>query len=186
MVAFTQLLLPIGVSALLVFVASSILHMVLKFWHASDYRGFSNESEVGTAIRNGDAGPGMYMIPLCSAESMRHPDIVEKFRTGPVGVVVLRPNGPMNMGVLMGMWFGFCVLVGLFCALIAGVVLAEDAAFAYVFHVTALAAFMGYGFGPMPNGIWRGHPWPSVAREIVDGLIYALITGGVFAWMWPH
>jgi len=186
MVSFAELLLPVFVSAVVVFIASSVAHMVLKFWHAPDYRGFSNEAEVGDAIRKGNAAPGMYMIPFCNADAMKNPDAVEKFKTGPVGLMYLRPNGPMNMGKFMGLWFGFCLLVGLFCALLACPMLGDDAAFANVFHLTAVAAFMGYGFGPIPNGIWRGQPWASVIKDVIDGLVYALITGAIFAWLWPH
>lgn len=186
MVPIFQLWLPIVISAVLVFIASSILHMVLKFWHAPDYRGFSNEDEVGKAIRNGNAAPGMYMIPFCDHEALKNPETQEKFKTGPVGLMYLRPTGQMNMGKFLGQWFVFCLLIGLFCAFIAGPLLASDEAFKRVFHVTGLAAFLGYGFGPIPNAIWRGQPWGSAIKDVIDGLIYALITGAVFAWLWPH
>jgi hypothetical protein len=28
-------------------------------------------------------------------------------------------------------------------------------------------------------------PWPAVIKTLIDGLVFALVTGGVFALMWP-
>jgi hypothetical protein len=61
----TLLWMPIAVSAVLVFIASSLVHMVFK-WHNVDYRKLANEDEVRAAIRSGSpATPGEYMIPHC-------------------------------------------------------------------------------------------------------------------------
>ena len=80
MVTLAQLWLPILLSSVLVFFASSILHMVLKFWHMPDCSGFSNEDEVGAAMRKGNPSAGMYMIPYCKPEAMKEPQTQEKFK----------------------------------------------------------------------------------------------------------
>lgn len=54
----TALWLPIIVSAVGIFVASSLLHMAFK-WHMSDYKKFPNEDDVRTAIRAGNTEGGM-------------------------------------------------------------------------------------------------------------------------------
>ena len=185
MVSLAQLWLPILLSTVFVFFASSILNMVLRFWHAPDYRGFSNEDEVGAAIRKGGATPGMYMLPFCPPEAMKKPETQEKFKTGPVGMLALRQSGSMNMGASLGQWFVFCLLVSFFCALLVAHVLTPGAPFAHVFHVVGLAALMGFAFGPLPNAIWWGHPWSVTIKHMIDGLIYAVITGAMFAWLWP-
>src|SRR4051812_29878865 len=180
-----QLWLPILLSGVFVFIASSILHMVLRFWHAPDSKGFSNEDEIGAAIRKGNASAGMYMIPYCTPERMKDPATAEKFKVGPIAVMYLRKPGMMNMGVFLGQWFVFCLLVSFFCALLAVHAVAPIAPHAQVFHVIALAALLGYAFGVIPDAIWWGHPWRSAIKHIIDGLIYAVITGLTFAWLWP-
>jgi hypothetical protein len=180
-----QLWLPIVLSAVGVFIASSLLHMVLRFWHGQDGKGFSNEDEVGAAIRKGSAGAGMYMIPFCKPETMKDPAMQEKFKLGPIGVVFLRQPGLMNMGSFLGQWFVFCLVVSFLCALLAVHVMAPGADHRHVFHVIALAAFLGYGMGSVPNAIWWGHPWVSTIKHLVDGLIYAIVTGLAFCWLWP-
>jgi len=185
MVSLAQLWLPIALSAVFVFFASSLLHMVLRFWHAPDCHGFSNEDEVGAAMRKGGAGTGLYMIPYCTPEKMRDPAMAEKFKTGPVAVVFLRKPGPMNMAAFLGQWFAFCLFVSVICALLALSVLPHGAPHEHVFHLVGLAALMAYAFGVIPDAIWWGHPWRSAIKHIIDGVIYAVITGLTFAWLWP-
>ncbi|MDR3388698.1 MAG: hypothetical protein P4L92_16750 [Rudaea sp.] len=185
MALLTQLWLPILLSTVFVFFASAILNMVLKFWHTPDYHGFSNEDEVGAAIRKGNPAPGMYMLPYCTPEAMKKAETQEKFKTGPVGMLALRQPGAMNMGASLGQWFAFCLVVSLLCALLVAHALANGSGFARVFHMVALAAFMGYALGPIPNSIWWGHSWSVTVKHVVDGLIYAVITGATFAWLWP-
>src|SRR5690606_15136055 len=113
MIALTQLWLPILLSAVAVFIVSSIIHMVLQ-WHASDYRGLSNEGEVAAAIRAGSPGPGMYYLPHCkSMKDMGSAEMQEKFRQGPVAKIVLRGNGMPSMGASLLQWFVLCLVVSL-------------------------------------------------------------------------
>jgi hypothetical protein len=180
-----SLWLPIVLSAVFVFIASALINMLLKFWHAPDYRRFSNEDEVRAAIRNGSpAVPGQYALPHCTPEAMKDPAMQEKLAQGPVGMVYLRRPGPMNMGASLFQWLVFCLLVSLFCALIA-IVLPPDTDRHAIFHTVALAALMGHAFGCLTDGIWRVFPWTAACKYIVDGILYALITGLTFMWLWP-
>lgn len=185
MISLAQLWLPVVLSAVGVFIASSILHMVLKFWHMPDYRGFSNEDAVRAAIRGGNPAPGMYIVPTCRMEDMKKPEVVEKFETGPVGFMILRPNGAPRIGKSLVLWFVLCLVISFFCALVASVALAAGADGHRVFHVTALVALMAYAAGAFHLGIWWGQPWRAVVKDAVDGLIYAIVTGLVFMWLWP-
>ncbi|MGH8042345.1 MAG: hypothetical protein ACREPN_09910 [Rudaea sp.] len=186
MVSLSQLWLPILLSGVLVFIASSILHMLFKFWHMPDYHGFSNEDEVRTTLRKSNAAPGMYMIPYCKMEEMKQPQAQAKFAEGPIGFVILRPNGMPNMGKSLGLWFVFCLIVALFGGYIAQHALSIGAPYAHVFRIVGTAAFMGFAFGALPMGIWWGQPWRAVSKDMIDGLIYALITAATFACLWPH
>jgi len=185
MVTIAQLWLPILLSSAFVFIASSILHMVLKFWHMPDYSGFSNEDEVGAAIRKGSTGAGMYTIPYCKPEAMKEQATQDKFKQGPVGTIYLRQPGAMNLGAFLGQWFAFCLLVSVFCAYLGGHVMAVGTTYMSVFRVVGVAAFMVYALGTVPNAIWWGHQWKSQVKHVIDGLIYALLTAGTFGWLWP-
>lgn len=179
-----SLWLPIILSAVFVFIASALINMLLKFWHMPDYHGFSNEDEVRAAIRNGNPAPGQYSLPYCPPQAMKDPAVLEKFAQGPTGMVFLRKPGPMNMGVPLLQWFLVCVLISLLGALVA-LALPTGADPHAVFHTTALAALLGYCLGVFQNAIWFGWPWRSAAKYIVDGILYAIITGFTFLWLWP-
>jgi hypothetical protein len=181
-----QLWLPLLLSAVAVFIVSSLVHMVLK-WHASDYHGLANEDEVLAAVRRGAPAAGIYMFPYCKdMKDLGTPEMLAKFRQGPTGKMILRAGADPSMGKPLLMWFVFCLVVSLFCALLAAHALAAGALFGQVFCVTGLAAFMGYGFGSFVQGIWWGQPWGAVAKDAVDAVLYALATAAVFAWLWPH
>jgi hypothetical protein len=168
-----------------VFIASSIIHMVLKY-HNSDYRGFSNEDEVRAAIRKGAAGPGQYAVPYCaSMDEMKKPEVKAKYTEGPVGLVLLRQPGEMSMGPYLTQWFVVNVVIAIFCAYVASRTLAAGTDYLQVFRITGTVAFVGYAAGGWISGIWMGVPRGSVIKSTVDSLIYALVTGGVFGWRWP-
>ena len=57
--------LPIVLSAVLVFVVSAIIHMVLKY-HNRDYTKLPNEDAVRAALRAGNPEPRQYIIPYCA------------------------------------------------------------------------------------------------------------------------
>lgn len=185
MISLVSLWLPILLSAVFVFVASSLLNMLFKFWHMPDYHVFSNEDEVRAAVRKGVAGAGMYQLPACTPETMKQPQMREKFKQGPNGLVLIRPSGEMNMGANLVQWFVFCLLVSLVCALLGRSAMPAGVPHVHVFHIVGLAALLGYAFGPLPNAIWWAHPWGSALKYVIDGVIYALITAATFAWLWP-
>ena len=184
-VPLSALWLPILLSAIIVFVASSIIHMLLPY-HRSDYRRLPDEDTVTAAIRAVNATPGNYHFPHCDHRQMRSPEMQEKFKRGPVGFLTLYPNGAPNMGKFLGLWFAYCIIVGIFTAYITGRTLAPGTDYLHVFQIAGAVAFMGYGLGAFVNSIWKGQTWSTTIKEIIDGLIYCGLTAGCFGWRWPH
>jgi hypothetical protein len=98
MLWLSTLWLPILLSSVIVFVVSSIIHMVLP-WHKSDFPKLPNEEKVMDALRPLAVPPGDYMIPRpSSTQEMRSPEFAEKMKRGPVMVLTMMPNGPIAMG----------------------------------------------------------------------------------------
>src|SRR5213083_1761245 len=186
MVGLSALWLPILLSSVLVFVLSSVIHTVLP-WHKSDYPKLPNEDRVMDALRPLAIPPGDYMMPRPeSTEQMRSPAFVEKFKKGPVMMFTVMPGGSMAMGKNLIQWFLFSVVVGIFAALVAGSALAPGASSLAAFHFAGLTAFVAYTLALWPMSIWYRRSWITTIKATVDGLIYALLTAGVFAWLWPH
>ena len=186
MVSLPQLWLPSLLSAVLVFVASSLIHMVVK-WHDSDYRKLPNEDEVREAVRKGSPEPGQYVLPHCpDMNDLKKPEVQQKFVQGPVGFLVLRPSGPPSMGLPLVLWFLFSLVVSFFVAYLAPRTLSPEAPYLRVFRVAGTVSFLAYAGGAVPSAIWMGKPWRSAAKDLADGLVYGLVTAGAFGWLWPR
>jgi len=175
--------LPIVLSAVIVFVGSSVIHMVLPF-HKNDYSRLPDEEKARTALRG--VARGWYVIPYCTHKDMKSPEVLKKYEEGPVGLLTVFPSGPPALPKFLGMWFIFCLVISFFTAYLAWHTVTAGSNYLVVFRVAGTAAFMAYGLGGLSNGIWKGLPWGNVIKEAFDGLIYALLTAGTFGWLWPR
>jgi hypothetical protein len=185
MVPLTALLLPILLSAIIVFVASSLIHMVLKY-HQSDYKQLPDEDKFLAGLRPAGLKRGLYVFPFCTHKDMNSPAMQEKYKQGPVGMLTVFPSAPPAMPKFLGLWFAYCLLIGFFVACLTGNTVMHGALYPAVFRAAGTAAFLAYGLGPLVNGIWKGQPWSMVLKESFDGLIYSLLTAGIFGWLWPR
>ncbi len=183
---FAALWLPIVLSAVLVFILSAIIHMVLKY-HNSDYKRLPTEDAVRAAIRSGNPAPGQYILPHATdMKECATPEMQQKFAEGPVGVMYLKRPGPPTMGPTLAQWFLFNLWVALLVAFVASRAIAPGTAYLPVFCTVAAVTFLAYAAGVLPASIWMGKPWAVTAKEMFDGLLYALVTAGTFGWLWPR
>lgn len=185
MVPLTSLAIPILISAVIVFVASAIMHMVLPY-HKGDMRKLPKEDEVLEALRRINLPPGDYAAPHPgSAAGMKQPEFIEKRKKGPIVLMTVAPGRPPSMAVNLVQWFLYSILVSLFAAYIAGRALAPGADYLTVFRFVGTTAFMGYSLGLLQHSIWYMRNWGTTLKSVFDGLVYALLTAGVFGWLWP-
>lgn len=186
MTGVLTLWLPILVSAAIVFVASSIIHMALP-WHRGDYPRLPNEDQFRNAVRPLAIPPGDYMVPRAAGtKEMSTPEFTEKLRQGPVVVMTVMPNGPWAMGQALVLWFLYSVVVGGLAAYAAGGALAPGADYMAVFRAVAIPAFLGYSVALLQTSIWYRRKWSTTIKSMIDGLIFALLTAGTFGWLWPR
>jgi hypothetical protein len=185
MVGLTELWLPIILSAVIVFVASAIIHMALRY-HWKDNAPLPGEGAVREVMRKQGIGPGDYIVPHAgSPAAMRDPELIKKFEEGPVGFLTLLPSGPPAMGRNLFQWFVYAVAISFMVAYITGRTVATGAEYLHVFRVAATVAFLAYAGAEPIASIWRGRKWSTTLKNMLDGLIYAWLTGGVFGWLWP-
>ncbi len=185
MIALTALWLPILLSAVFVFFASFLMHMVLTY-HRSDYRQLPDEDRVTDAMRSAGVTPGpAYFFPYCSFEEMKSAPVIEKMKRGPVGLLTVQPSRPPAMGKNLVQWFLYCLVIGLFAACLSSQTLAPGTAFLPVFRVVGIAAFLGYGAAHVQESIWSGRSWVVTFKHLFDSVIFAALTAGTFGWLWP-
>jgi hypothetical protein len=186
MTGLSALWVPIVVSGVIVFLVSSIIHMVMP-WHKGDYPAIPNEDRFRDAVRPLAIPPGDYMVPRPkTAADLKSPEFAEKMAQGPVMIITVRPNGLPGMGSQLGMWFVYLLVVGLFAGYVASRALAPGADYLEVFRFVGVTAFLGYGAALWQISIWYHRSWSTTFKSTVDGLIYALLTAGTFGWLWPR
>ena len=184
MVPLASLWLPILLSAVVVFLASAILHMVFRY-HFNDFRKLPREDEVMAAVGAFDLPPGEYAMPYCaSASGMKDPDFVEKMKRGPAGFVTIRQAGQAGMGKELLWWFVYCVIVSVFAGYVTSRSVGADADYLAVFRLTGTVAFAAYALGLWQDSIWYSRSVSTSVKNTFDGLVYALLTAGVFGWLW--
>lgn len=181
----TELWMPALVSAVFVFIVSSIVHMALPI-HKNDHSQLPGEEEVLNAMLSQNVTPDSYMFPYAaSMQECTSPEMIDKLNRGPVGFMTVYPNGPMPIGKSLLHWFLFSILVGLVTAYLAALTIENGASFSHVFRITGTIGFIAYGFGAIPDSIWKGQKWSTAFKFLFDGLLYGLATGAAFAWLWP-
>jgi hypothetical protein len=186
MVSVISLWLPILLSAVIVFVVSSIIHMVLPY-HRKDFGKVPAEDDVTDALRKFDIPPGEYVIPHAgSSKEMGSPEFKEKLTKGPVAMMTVMESGPPSMGKNLVQWFVYCIVVGIFAAYIAGRALEPGAHYLSVFRFAGCTAFVGYAVALWQNSIWYKRAWSTTLKSTFDGLVYGLLTAGTFGWLWPQ
>jgi hypothetical protein len=185
MAFLADLWLPILASAAAVFVLSSVVHMVLH-WHKGDVGKLTGEDEVLEAMRAHDVKPGSYMFPCPdSMKEMGSPEMIAKYDRGPVGFLTVLPSGGLRMGRSLVQWFLFSVLISFFTAYIGNLAIEPGAGFKMVLRITGATATVGYAASAIQDSIWKGQRWGVTGKFLLDGLLYGVATGLVFAWLWP-
>lgn len=177
---------PILLSALLAFVASALVWTVLPH-HKNEWSGFAEEGGLLDAIRKSNPAPGFYGFPWANdPKERRSPEFMKRLEAGPAGYVTIMRPGPMSMGKMMAQSFIYNVIVSIFVAYLARHALDRGAGHLAVLRITGTAAILAYVFATVPESIWFGRPWKSFWLGAVDGVVYGLLTGATFSWLWPR
>ena len=90
------------------------------------------------------------------------------------------------MGKSLTQWFIYLLLVGVCCAYIASRELQPGASYLAVFRLVGCSAFMAYALALPQASIWYRRNWRMCLTGMFDGLVFALLTGGAFGWLWPR
>lgn len=181
----SSLWLPILLSAVFVFLLSSVIHMALP-WHKGDFKRVPDEDKVRAALRSMEVPPGDYVMPHCTHGDYNSAEFKAKLAEGPNWLMTVMPKGPNAMGLTFIQWFTYLVVVGFFTAYIAWHAVPAQAHYLAVFRLVGAVAFLAHGAALWPQAIWYRRSWGTTVRSTIDGLAYALVTAGTFAWLWPR
>jgi len=183
MIPLSALWLPILLSAVGVFIASNILHMAIPAWHRSDYGKLDNEKAFLDAIAS--AKSGQYIAPHVNWGKLSAEER-EAMMQRPMAFTLVRNPARFSFPKTLGLYLVYLLVISTFIAYLAAATLAAGMPFGYVFRVVGSAGILAYAFGTVSDAIWYGKPWSVVAKFVIDGVIYGLVTGAIFGWLWPH
>lgn len=179
-----ELWLVVLVSAVAVFVVSSILWMALPH-HKADIRFLPDQPAFDAALSGLDIPPGLYMFPNCSnSAEMKTEAFKQRWAAGPWGTITIAPRQPNFARNLLLTFLTF--LVGSFLvAYLASFSLSPLTSDHTVFRFAFTAAFLGYVIGGLPSAFFLGKPTRFILTDALDSTIYALTTALVFMLLWP-
>jgi hypothetical protein len=182
----TTLLLASLLSAVLVFLVSSIVHMATP-WHAGDFEKVPNEDGVMAALRPFNLAPGSYVMPRPSSmKDLGSPEFKAKHRLGPSAMLHVLPGGQTGMGQQLVSWFLYSAIVALMAGYVTSRGVGAGAPFMGVAEFVGAVAFMGYAVGLWQMSIWYRRSWVVTLKSTIDGIVYGALTGLAFAWLWPR
>lgn len=182
---FLSLWLPVVVATIAVWILSALVWMVFGY-HNKDFRKLPDEDRIRALFRDAKAGPGQYVTPYwMDAKGKDDKEFMRRFDEGPVGLFVVGRNGPPNMGLNMLRSLVYYFVVTFIVAYIARHTLQFGQDAYTVTRITGTTAIAIYALGGIPDSIWFYRPWPVTLKHIVDGILYGLLTGAVFALLWP-
>ena len=186
MISMVSLWLPILLSAVVVFVLSSLIHTVLGY-HANDLRKLPDEDAVANALRQWNIPAGEYLLPRPgSMKEMKTAEFQEKVKRGPGALLTVWGGGRPSMAANLVQWFIYSLVVSIFAAYITSRALQSGAPYLSVFRFAGATALCCYAFGGWQDSIWFKRAWSTSLKNTLDGLIYALFTAGMFGWLWPR
>jgi hypothetical protein len=177
MVSLMSLWLPILSSAVIAFLAGWLMHMFVRH-HSRDFKAAPSEQSAFQALGSLGLTPGDYFIPHQSQSQPRDAPIT-------VIMTVMRPGG-MQLGSALAQWFLYQLLISILCAYVASRTLVFAAPYLSVFRLVGTVGFMAYSVAYAHESIWWQRSWGITLRYMFDGLVYALLTAGVFGWLWPR
>lgn len=182
---FGSLWLPVVIVAVSTFIVSAIIWMAMP-WHKMELKPLPDEEAVRRALHDQGVTEGQWRIPFSpNPDDWKSPEFQERFKTGPVGSIQLEKPGPMAMGPRMLKSFVLFFCIAFFTAYVLRHAFLPGEEYMKVFQMAASVSFACHFFGNVQDAIWFGKSWRRVATHAVDAVLYSLVTGGVFASMWP-
>lgn len=183
MVSLLDLWLPILVAAVVLQFVSAFIHMALGFWHTADYWNVPEDRPFVDLLRG--LRSGMYVVPRMIQKPT--PEQRADWESGPTALMYVRNPARFNFGKTLGIYFLYCVVSAIFVAYLISRVLPAGTPYLRVFQIAGTAGTLFWAFGNnISDAIWYGKPWRIAFKYVIDGLVYGLLMGGVFGWLWPR
>lgn len=176
-----ELWLPILLAGLATHVAATLAWTVLPH-HKPEWGRVNSEDELLDWLAAKGVPPGQYLFPYAEdGAEMKSETYQEKSKGKCHGMLFVWPR-PANMGLNIVLTLTFFLVTSFVIGYLASNGLERGATFMNVFQFVTTAGILAHVFAGIPTLIWFRR---KCAMDFLDGLVYALITGLIFAALWP-
>jgi hypothetical protein len=152
--------------------------------HDDDFKPLPDEAAVVGLIKSSSIPAGSYLYPHHKGfKSKKDPEYTKVWMAGPAGTLSVWPK--INMGRNMALTVLTFLVVSIIIAYLAWNTRLPGASFGEVLRVAGTAGILAYSFAFLPNDIWFNRPRRAIVANIIEGIAYGLITGLIFALLWP-
>ncbi|QDU59129.1 hypothetical protein [Aeoliella mucimassa] len=176
-----DLWLPIVLTGVATHIASTIAWTALKH-HDPEWNKLPVEDDLLDFVDAKQVSPQQYLFPYCDdMKEMGTPEFKEKLRTRCTGMLVLWKRPP-HMGKAIASTLTYFLVVAILTGYVASIAFAPGASRIDVFRLVFTVGVLCHAFSPLPFVFWFPRKY---VLEMVDGVVYALVTAGIFAGLWP-
>lgn len=174
-----DLWIPIVASGFASHVLSTIAWTAIHH-HDREWNKAPNEDRLMDEIAKG-IPPGQYIFPhTCDGKEAATQEFKDKQKKCS-GILIVWPN-PIQMGKAIGLTFTYFMVVAFVIGYLASLALPPGSSFLKVFQFATTCAMLPFCFGQFPFVFWFRR---TVLLEVIDGLVFAIATGLIFASLWP-
>ncbi|EMI46078.1 hypothetical protein [Rhodopirellula sp. SWK7] len=175
-----DLWLPILLSGLATHILSTLNWMVFPH-HKPEWTKLPSEDQLQDLVVLEKIPPGQYMLPFCDRPDEMKSEAFKGKQAKCTGMLILW-DAPINMGTAIAKTIAFFFVAAFVIGYLASLALAPGASFGKVIQFVATAGLLTHCAAHFPHVFWFKR---RIAMEILDGVVYAAVTGLVFAFFWP-
>ena len=179
-----ELWLPILVGTVVLFILSFLFWAVLPH-HFGDHGKVPNEEAFLDFIRTQDIPTGNYIFPhSASPADQGKKEFVDKYTAGPRGLLDVydMPNMPVNMAKTIS-YFLITAITIAYITHVACPPTAESTDFMRVFRIAGTVGVLTYATSCVLHRVWFTK---RIWTEVLDGTIYGVVLGLIFASLWSY
>lgn len=178
----TYLWMPILASAAAVWVVSALAWMAINH-HNKDMDLLPDERGFIAAVKSMGIRPGVYGYPNMQSCKGMTDEQKKQMMAEPMGI--LRVWRPMSMAAPMVATLVVYLVIGVIIAYLGWESLGAGRSFQKVWQITGTAGILAYCFGGICGNIWFQESRRAMVLNFIDGIVYGVLTGAIFAWLWP-
>jgi hypothetical protein len=175
-----DLWLPILLSGLATHILSTLAWMVLPH-HKPEWTKMPAEDDVRDLLVSRNVPAGQYMFPYCATAEEMNSEAFKQKQSQCTGMLVIWKK-PIHMPTAILKTVSFFFIAAFVIGYLASLALPSGTSLPKVIQFVTTAGLLTHCAAHFPHVFWFKR---RIAMELLDGVVYAFVTGLIFAALWP-